>query len=71
MMTKKGLKNLKRKLPRGYVKRAVEETGMSSITVYRTIKGTKVNLKVLDALIRIANEHQASINCQNDKLKSI
>jgi DNA-binding LacI/PurR family transcriptional regulator len=72
-MTIKGLKHIKGKMPKNYIKMAMKETGVSEATVIRTMNGTskKPNVKVREALIRIAEEYQRTLKSQNKKSQSI
>lgn len=70
-MTKKELKKLKSKLPRGYVKMLVNETGLSSATISRVLRGDYFNQKVIDAAIKLAAETKSIVDCQQNKIKSL
>lgn len=70
-MTKKECKKLRSKLPRGYVKRLIKETGASSATILRVLRGDSFNHSVIDAAIRLAAEHQEAIKAQQNQIESL
>jgi hypothetical protein len=71
IMNGKALKKLRLKLPRGYVERLVNDTGISSATIMRVMKGDSSNQVVIDAAIKLATEYQESINTQQEQINSL
>lgn len=62
----KTLSTLRKRLPRGFTTKALERLAankktFSAATVSRNLSGADYNEDVIDALIKVADEHQAAL----------
>lgn len=62
---------LKKRLPRGWVKILMLETGMSFDTVSGTLNGRFDNVKVIDAAIKLAAKKQAEDEARRKRLEKV
>jgi hypothetical protein len=58
---KENLEKLKKFLPPKYAAKAVEVTGYSDTLVYDVLKGKKRNQKVMEVLVKLAEENKAKL----------
>jgi uncharacterized protein YerC len=70
-MTKKELKKLRSKLPRGYVKKIQDTCGVSTATISRVLRGDAFNQTILDAAINLALTHQEIIKTQQNQINAL
>lgn len=57
-MTQEEIKNLKKKLPRGWSTTLANMANVSEITVWKVFKGRSTNSAVLDAAVRLIELEQ-------------
>jgi predicted transcriptional regulator len=55
-MTAEELKDLRNKLPRGWINRLSKKSGFERSTVHKVLHGKSTNTKVLDALLEMLKE---------------
>ncbi len=62
MLTKKEIKDLKARLPRGYFRKTIERSALSERTVAKFFSGESYNLAVHQAAVEVAEEYEAQKN---------
>lgn len=70
-MTKKDLKNLRSKLPRGYGKILEKRTGKHFNSVYLALKGEINSDVIIEAAIDLAKEENERKKALQEKIKKI
>jgi hypothetical protein len=73
-MTIKHLKKLRSKLPRGYTRMLMNDTGASSATVSRALREGPVspmNRRVIEAAIKLAARNKEMLSAQEEHIKSL
>jgi len=70
-MNTEDLEKLKKKLPRGYRQMLIERTGYSLPAIDSVLRGDYMNERILDAAIKLAQEHQEKLKNYSEKINSI
>lgn len=70
-MNQEELKSLREKLPSGYRNKLVEITGYSISSIDATLYGRLMNIKILEAAVVLAAQHQESINELSKKIQQL
>lgn len=71
MLTKKEIKDLKARLPRGYFKKTIQRSGLSERTVAKFFSGDSYNIDVHNAAVEVAEEYEAQKSILKTRQKSI
>lgn len=71
IMTKSGLKKLRKKLPRDYRSKISSQTGYSEDYVYRVIIGEKHNNLIIDSAIALATAYQSELDSREQAIKNL
>lgn len=70
-MNKSELKKLRKKLPFNYLKRLAESTELSESSVWKVLHNIRNNKEVIQAALKLAEEHQKEQADIKEQIKSL